>query len=70
MLFNLHLGNNTAKSYLFFFFLIIYLYLVIAKSFKPVSKLVIPIAIPSKEVKAETGIHPVIVEAKIRKCSI
>ena len=69
MLFNLHLGNNTAKSYLFFFFLIIYLYLV-EKSFKPVSKLVIPIAIPSKEVKAETGIHPVIVEAKIRKCSI
>ena len=69
MLFNLHLGNNTAKSYLFFFFLIIYLYLV-EKSFKPVSKLVIPIAIPSKEVKAETGIHPVIVEAKIGKCSI
>ena len=31
---------------------------------------VIPIGIPNKEAKAEIEIHPVIVEAKIRKCSI
>ena len=35
-----------------------------------ISKLVIPIEIPSKEAKAEIEIHPVIAEGKIRKCSI
>ena len=36
----------------------------------PIAELVIPIRIPIKEAKAEIEIHPVIVEAKIRKCSI
>ena len=31
--------------------------------------LVIPIGIPTKEAKAEIGIHPVIIEPKIRNCS-
>ena len=39
----------------------------IAQFFKPISKLIIPIGIPSKEGKTETGIHPVIVETKIKK---
>ena len=58
----------------FVFFLIINLYFlipaVIAKLFTPIAELLIPIEIPNKEVKAEVEIHPVIVEAKIRKCSI
>ena len=58
----------------FFFFLIIYLYFfipaVIAQIFKPIAELVIPIGIPIKEVKGEIEIHPVIVEAKRRKCSV
>ena len=43
---------------------------VIAQSFNPIAQLVLPIGIPSKEAKAEIEIHPVIVETKIRKCSI
>ena len=42
----------------------------IAQIFNPIAELVIPIGIPSKELKTEIEIHPVIVEAKIRKCSI
>ena len=42
---------------------------VIAQIFNPIAELVIPIGIPIKE-KAETDIHPVIVETKIRKCSV
>ena len=57
-----------------FFFLIIDLHIlipvVIAQIFNPIAEPVIPIGIPSKEAKAETEIHPVIVEAKMRKCSI
>ena len=34
--------------------------------FNPFAKLVITVRIPNKEVKAETEIHPVIVEAKAR----
>ena len=56
------------------FFFIIDLYLlipaVIAQVFNPLRELVIPIRIKSKEVKAKIEIYPVIVEAKIRKCSI
>ena len=37
--------------------------------FNPIAELVIPIGIPIKEEKVETEIHPVIVEAKIRKCT-
>ena len=41
-----------------------------AQIFNATAELVIPIAISSKETKAEIEIHLVIVEAKIRKCSI
>ena len=41
---------------------------VTAQNFNPISELVIPIRIPSKDVKAEIEINPVTVEAKIRKC--
>ena len=43
---------------------------VIAQIFNPIAKLVIPIGIPTKEEKSGIEVHPVIVEAKIRKCSI
>ena len=59
---------------LLFFFLIIDLYFlipaVIAQIFNPIAELVISIRIPSKEVKVEIKIHPVIVETKVRKYSI
>ena len=58
----------------FFFFLFIVLCIlvpaVIAQIFNPVPEFVIPIGIPTKEAKAEMKTHPVIVEAKIRKCPI
>ena len=38
--------------------------------FNPIAELVIPIGIPTEEAKAEMETHPVILEAKIRKCSI
>ena len=74
MLFNLVFANNTILSCFFFFFLIIDLYFsipaAIAQIFSPIAEPVILIGIPSQEVKAEIEIHPVIVEAKIRTCSI
>ena len=70
----LDFANNTILSCFFFFHLIIDLYFLIptaiAQIFNPIAKLLIPIGITSKEVKTEIEIHPVIVEAKIRKCSI
>ena len=52
-------------------FLIIDLYFlitaVIAQIFNSIAELVIPIGIPMREAKAETEIHPEIVEPKIRK---
>ena len=56
----------------FFFFLIIDLNFpaVIAKSFNPIAEPVIPVGISTEEAKPETETHPVIVEAKIRNCSI
>ena len=57
-----------------FFFLIIDFYFLISafitQIFSPIPELVIPIGITTKEAKEEIEIHPVIVEAKIRKCSI
>ena len=75
MLFNLDFANNTILSCLFFVLLIIELYILIpttiAQIFNPIAELLIPIRITSKEAKAEIQIlHPVIVETKIRKCSI
>ena len=56
------------------FFLIIDSYFLIsaaiAQIFNLMADLVIPIGIPSKEAKSEIQIDPVIVEAKIKKCSI
>ena len=74
MLFDLDFANDTILSYFLFFFLIIDLYFLIpeaiAQIFNPIAELVIPLGIPIKEAKAEMQTHPVIVEAKIRKCSI
>ena len=74
MLFNLDFTNYTVWSCFFFFFLIIDLECLIpaaiAQIFNRITELVIPIGIPSKEANAEIEIHPVIVEAKIKKCSI
>ena len=74
MLFNLDFANNAILSCFFFFFLIIYLYFlipkVIAQAFNPITELAIPIAIPTKEPKAEIETHPVIVEVTISKWSI
>ena len=59
---------------LHFLFLIIDSYFlfsaVIAQIFNPITELVIPVGIPSKEAKAEIEMHPVTTEAKISKCSI
>ena len=74
MLFNLVFANNTIFSCFFFFFLIIDLSFLMAASiaqmFNSIAEPVLPIGKPSNEAKAEIEIHAVIVEAKIRKCSI
>ena len=74
MLFNLDFAKITILSCFFFFLLIIDLYFlipaVIAQIFNLIAELVISIAIPAKEEKAEMETHPVIVEPTIRKCSI
>ena len=74
ILFNLDFANNTILSIFFFFFLIINLYFlipaVIAQIFNRIMELITPIAIPTKETKAEMETHLVTVEPKITKCSI
>ena len=74
MLFNLDFSNSIILLCFFYLFLIIDLNFlipaVIAQIFNPVPELVIPIGIPTKEEKAEMVTHPVLVEVKIRKCSI
>ena len=75
MLFNLDFANYTLLScFMLLFFLIIDLYVLIpaaiAQIFNRIAELINLIGIPSKEVKAEIEIHPVIVKAKIRKCSM
>ena len=42
----------------------------ITKIFNPIAELIIPIGIPTKETKAEMGMHPVTVELGVSKCSI
>ena len=73
-LFNLDFAKNAIWSCFFFFFLIIDLYFVIhaviAQNLNPIAGLLICIERPNKEAKAEIEIHPVIEEARIRKCSI
>ena len=77
MLFNLDFANNTIFTILscfFFFFLIIDLYFlvpaVIEQFFNPIAELVVPTETPTKEGEAEMETHQVIVELKIRKCSL
>ena len=41
-----------------------------AQNFNHIAELVIPVGIPTKEVKAKIKIYPVIIEAKISKWSI
>ena len=74
ILFNLDFANNTILSCFIFFLLIIDLYfliaVVIAQILNPIAELVIPIGIPIKFEKVEKETHQVIVEPKIRKCSL
>ena len=42
----------------------------IAQVLNPIGQLKMPIEIPIKEAKIETKTHPVILEAKVRDCSI
>ena len=72
VLFNLGHVNNTVLSCFFFFNYYLYLLITIAiaQIYNPIVELVIPIRIPSNEAKVETEIHPVIIEAKIRKCLV
>ena len=65
MLFNLDFANHTN------FIMLIYLIpRAIGQIFNRIAELVILIGKPRKEAKAEIEIHPIIVEAKIRKCSV
>ena len=56
------------------FFLIIELCLLISVAtaliFSTITEVVFPIGIPEKAAKTEIKIHPVIAEAKVRKCLI
>ena len=49
---------------------ILFIISVTAKTFDPITEIVIPIGLLTKEVKAETEIHQVTVKSKIRKSSI
>ena len=73
MLFNLDFANGTILLCVFLF-LIIHLHFlipaVIAQIFNPIAELVNPNGIPNKEANAEIEIYPVIVELKMRKCSL
>ena len=73
MLFNLDFANGTILLCVFFF-LIIHLHFlipaIIAQIFNPIAELVNPNGIPNKEANAEIEIYPVIVELKMRKCSL
>ena len=69
MLFNLDFANHT--NFIMLLFLFIYLIpRAIGQIFNRIAELVILIGKPRKEAKAEIEIHPIIVEAKIRKCSV
>ena len=54
----------------FFYWLILSNILQLLHIFDPNAEFLISIGIPTKEVKSEIETHPVILEAKIRKCSI
>ena len=68
MLFNLDFVNNIILSCFYFYFSYLLTYTaVITQIFNPIAELVIPIGIPTKEAKAETETHSVIVEIAIRE---
>ena len=60
--------------FFFYYLLITDLYFLISatikKIFNTIAELIIPIGIPTKETKAEMGMHPVTVELGVSKCSI
>ena len=72
--FNLNFTNDKILSCFFFFFLIIDLHLLIPAAitqiFNPISELVIPIGVLTKEAKAKREVRSVTVEINISKCSI
>ena len=71
ILFNLDFANNSILSCFLFFLIIDLNYLicaVIAQIFNPIAEIVIPIELPTKEVKTETEMYTVTVETKIGKC--
>ena len=72
MLFNLDFAKNTILSCFFVFFLIIDINFLIpaaiVQMFTLIVELVISIGILSKEAKAETEIHRIIADAKIKQC--
>ena len=75
MLFNLDFANDIILSYFFLFLIIVYLWwflvpTVITQVFNPVAEILIPVEIPTKEVKAENNTHSVTVQIKISNYSI
>ena len=71
MLFSLDFASNAISLCFFIFFLIIHFYfLIITQVFNPIVVLVVPTGITTKQAKTETETNPVIIKAKIRKCSI
>ena len=67
---HLDFGNNIVLSCFFLIDLYFSIPAVIAQIYKPITELVIPILIPTKETKTEMEIHSVIVEITISKWSI
>ena len=59
-------------TFFLFFFLLLILsnILQLLHIFDPNAEFLIPIGIPTKEVKSKIETHPLILEAKTRKCSI
>ena len=71
MLFNLDFANdNTLLCFLFFLIIELYFLIpsIITEIFNPIAELVIPIGIPTKEVKVEMVMHPATVETNISNC--
>ena len=71
IVFNLVFASNTILSYIYLFFLIIDFYFlilaVIAQTFNPTRRFVIPAGTPTNEANAEIEIHPLTVEMETRK---
>ena len=70
MIFNLDFANNTILSCFFLTIDLYFLIQLLLHIFNLSAELVIPIGIPTKEVKAEMKTHPVTAETKISKRAI